>query len=514
MKNVSTAIFSGFLIALSFPDYFLPFLYIAGFLFYFKSLEKNPFKKHLLFSLITGLTFSGFSFYWIVFALTYYGDVSIPAGIGLFVLFAVAFSFIQFVSFSIILHFLRKRYGSFWLIFAPFIWIFLEILREFFPFGGFPWNLLGYTLSYINPVAQIASITGIYGLSLFAITGAVITYYFYAHRDFRSLRALFSYIVIFVLIFIVGSIRINNFSPEGEKKKIAIIQGNIPQEEKTGNNKVDILDKYIHLIKEAAAKNPDLIVLSESALPFYPLYPMHYGYKDYFFKSIANIKTPMLIGLDNVFYKGEELYLYNSLFLFDEKYNIVNFYNKIKLVPFGEYVPYPFKIFSDLFPYLEGYDFISGNEKTPLVYKDFRIIPLICFEAIFPYFVADFTKKGNIIVNVTNDAWFGKSPAPFQHFEMARIRAIENGRYLIRSANSGISAIINPVGEIKASLSLFEDGYIIGDVYLTDYGTIWENFNLLIYLFYFSVFGIIIFTIEIQKRKNYGDQRKHYTGNY
>jgi len=504
MKNFSFAVLSGFFIALSFPDYFIPFIYIAGFYLIFRNIERKDLKSNIVFSFIAGISFSVFSFYWIVSALTYYGEVSLPSGIFLFLLFSVAFSIIQFVIFSVVIYFLKRRYGASYLFMLPFVWILIEFFREFFPFSGFPWNLAGYTLSYINPVAQLSSVMGIYGLSFLSITGAVAVFYFIYYRNRNSIFFLISYMTVFVLIFTVGALRIKMYEPYGIKKTVAVIQGNVLQDEKTRSEKKKIIDRYVNIIKKIKRFRPDIIVLPESALPFYPLYGEHFIYKRYFFKNVKDIKRPFLIGLDNVFFDREKINLYNSLVLFDENHEIVEFYNKIKLVPFGEYVPFPFKIFSKLFPYLEGYDFVSGKNQKILSYRDFKIVPLICFEAIFPYFVSKFSKKGNLIVNVTNDAWFGKSPAPFQHFEMARIRAIENGRYFVRSANTGISAVINPVGEIEGSLSLFEEGYLVSDVYLISSKTFWIKYNKVVYGFFVVSFILMILVLEGSRFKGTG----------
>ncbi|MDQ7056277.1 MAG: apolipoprotein N-acyltransferase [Persephonella sp.] len=297
--------------------------------------------------------------------------------------------------------------------------------------------------------------------------------------------------MLFAGIYIWGDYRINSYTDTGIGKNIAVIQGNITEDVKLDSSKrLEVIDKYLYLIETASKYDVDLIILPESAIPVYPLYQEEDVYRAYFFEKLKKYKKALLSGFDNIHYQNNRLILHNSVFLYDENGKMVNVYNKIKLVPFGEYVPFPFGIFRSLFPYLEGYDFMPGEEKSILQFKKFKIIPLICFEAIFPDFVADFSKEGNLIVNITNDAWFGRTSAPFQHFEMARIRAIETGRYLIRAANTGISSVINPAGEIKSSLNLFEDGIILERVYLIDRETFWAKHHYKIKLLF-----IILFTV-------------------
>ena len=496
MKNIVLSVITGILISLSFPGVFIPFAFLGGFLiFLFMIKKEKSLKNAFFFSLITGISFSLFSFYWIVFAITHYGDVNIFVGIILFVIFSITFSLFQFVPFGLFF-FKFKSYP----VLLPFVWVILEILREFFPFTGFPWNLMGYTLSYINQIAQITSVGGIYSLSFLALCTAVSVYLFLERKNIISTFYVIGMMIIFLILYVWGDHRIKNWEKKGVPKNVAVIQGNIKEDIKQSpNERLMILQTYIDLIKEASKHNVDLIILPESALPVYPLYQEPDVYRDYLFDQLKKIKKPVLSGFDNVYYKDHKLILHNSIFIIDKNGNILDHYSKIKLVPFGEYVPFPFGAFKPLFPYLQGYDFMPGRDKKLLEFNQFKIVPLICYEVIFPVFVADFSKHGNIIVNVTNDAWFGKTVAPFQHFEMARVRAIENGKYLVRAANTGISAVINPVGEIDYSLGLFEKGIILDTVYLNDSLTFWNRYHHIILISFVLLFIIIFISALIKK---------------
>ncbi len=497
-KNLIISFLSGLLISISLPKFYIPFSFLIGFYFFIKLINENNLKNTFLYSSFVGFIFSLFSFYWINYSVVYYGDVSIFVAVPLFVLFSLVFGIFQFGFSGLIAKILINRYKLEVVFLFPFIWVFIEICREFFPFGGFPWNLAGYMVSYINPIAQITSITSIYGLSFLVIFISVSTFYFFYKKNFISFFIIIFSFVIVISVFIYGNYRINNYKLSGKQVKVSIIQGNIPEDMKMSvEGKPEIIQKYIRFIKEAYKKDrPDLIVLPESALPFPPM-AVENKLKTEFFHKIKNIKVPMVIGFDNYYIRGDKLFLYNSMFLYDERHIVKNSYNKIKLVPFGEYVPFPFKVFASLFPYLEGYDFIKGKRKKLLVYKDFRILPLICFEGIFPNFVASNSKrKPNVIINITNDAWFKTTSAPYQHFEMVRVRAIETGTFLVRAANTGISGFVSPTGKIIKSLGLFEEGFITGKIYLYNKETFFEKYRIKIFYFSLLIFLFILLYFE------------------
>ncbi len=498
-------IISGLFIALSFPKYFFTFSFLIGFFFLFKSLIEDNFRTHLLISFLIGFSFSFFAFSWFTYAMEVYLDTNFILANLILILFSLVFSIYQFVIFSLAVYTLKNYVGNKALLVAPFIWVLIEITREFFPFTGFPWNLMGYTLSPINEIAQISSIGGIYLLSIIALYLSVATFYLFKFRNIKSVLSFIIIVGIFIGIYIYGYTRIKGYTDNGVKKKVAIVQGNIKQNEKLDKSKRDyILDRYIGLIKKVDNHNIDIVILPESSLPFTPSYIDKMYIK--FFYSLNSIKTKLILtGIDDIILTDiDNIKIYNTITLFNKKGRVLSQYRKIKLVPFGEYTPEPFTIFSKIIPYLTvGIDFSKGKEKNLIVYNDFKIIPLICFESIFPYFVADFSKNGNLIINITNDGWFGDTSGPYQHFEMSRIRAIETGKYLVRVANTGVSAIISPVGEIKSALGLNKTGTLIGDVYLTNNKTFFVLHLKEIYAFYiiFPIFLSITLIFHNRKRK-------------
>ncbi|ACN99421.1 apolipoprotein N-acyltransferase [Sulfurihydrogenibium azorense Az-Fu1] len=499
LKNIFIGGLSGFLLALSLPNFFIPFSFLVGFSLLFYLIERHSTKDILIYSFVAGIVFSIFSFYWIVFALSYYGGINLIVSSVLFLIFSFAYSLYTFVLFSFIGKKVYQKYSFYGFFLLPFIWVFLEFFREFFPFNGFSWNLFGYMLSYINPVAQITYYTSVYGLSFLVLFFSVSFYLMVFKRDYRFVVLNVLNIIIFTLLLIWGNHRINSYTDTGKYYKVAVLQGNVDESMKLKPTKeinIKIIDKYIQLLKQAKEKGADIAVLPESALPFFPY--IDSSLKDYFFQRFSDIKIPILSGFDNVLLKedGDIDRVYNSLFLIDKDGFYVDYYSKIKLVPFGEYTPFRNSFLESIFTYLQGIDFSKGEGQKLLIYKDMKIASLICFESIFPDFVSNFVNKGvNVIVNITNDGWFGKTSAPYQHFEMARIRAIENNVYLIRAANTGISAVINPVGSVKSFIPLYKEGVLVEKVYLSSGKSFYNSYKMYIYVGFVFIFVFSLFLV-------------------
>jgi len=499
---------SAILIFLSFPPYEIPFFSVLGLALYFLIISDfKGFKRGLTLSLFTGFFIGVFLFYWFYYPISeIYGLpkwlgylAPIPAGMLYSIFhFGIMYSIIH-LTYSIT----NNKFKA--LFIAPFVWTFLEVLREFTIFDGFPWNLMGYTLSYVNLLAQVTSIFGIYILSFLVLYLAVtISWILIYHLEKYEITKFHIFNILGAILLLIsitafGFYQIINYTPEGIRKRVALIQGNVDQREKLNvRNYRKINDLYINLINEALKEKVDLVILPESSVYITPSYIE----KEYM-RFFANIKqvdnTLLLIGLDDITFSTEsDVKIYNSVYLFKPNGEIIDFYRKIKLVPFGEYTPKMFKWLSSYINYLGGIDFSKGAEKRILQFGDFKIVPLICFEAIYPYFVGEFARRGNLIVNVTNDAWFGNTAGPFQHFEMARVRAIENGKYLVRVANNGISAVIDPLGRIKEYIPLNERKIAYATVYLIDKKTTFEKYLLYVYALYlilpFAVFLVLLVT--------------------
>jgi apolipoprotein N-acyltransferase len=249
--------------------------------------------------------------------------------------------------------------------------------------------------------------------------------------------------------------------------RVAVVQPNIPGETKwEPEYKSASFRTLARLSLEAAAQDPDLIVWPETAAPSYLLYePDDMA----FVASVAeSAGAPILAGCPDLVRgdagagTGRPL---NSAILIDENGKVAGIYSKMKLVPFGEMIP-----FETVLPFLkkvdfgEG-DFWPGSEETVFRNGVGAFATLICYESTFPRLARGFVARGaELLVNITNDVWYGRSPMPYQHASMAIMRSVENRRSLARSANSGVSMMVDPFGRVLAALPIFEEGVIVEDL--------------------------------------------------
>ncbi|UCG79569.1 MAG: apolipoprotein N-acyltransferase, partial [Desulfobacterales bacterium] len=213
---------------------------------------------------------------------------------------------------------------------------------------------------------------------------------------------------------------------------------------------------YGSLSAAALETGPDLIIWPETALPFYFL---HDGkLTEEVLEVVRGSKTHFLLGSPSFRRSGQRTRYYNSAYLVNPSAKVMGKYDKVHLVPYGEYVPLK-RYFPFLGKMVEAVgDFDSGNEGQVLLWGDERIGVLICFEAIFPELARSMVKNGaQLLINITNDAWFGRSSAPYQHLSMVVFRAVENHLAVARAANTGISAFVDPVGRLLDETPLFEE---------------------------------------------------------
>ena len=345
------------------------------------------------------------------------------------------------------------------------LWVVLEWLQSWI-ITGFPWELVGYS-QYRQPyLSQFASVTGVYGLSfLILLVNATLAQVALAPRLWR--RLLIPAVVLCAVLY-YGAIRLNNVSDSNRSSLVVgIVQGNFPQDIKWDRDRVvQTAARYSELTHTLGGRQLDLVIYPETALPFRFHHADYAPLRALIESTARTLDTPILFGsLDGVA-KGASEALYNRAFLLNEDGKVVSFSDKVHLVPFGEYIPFP-----QIFQYLEGLTAESGafahgvqRPAMEIPKSAERLGLFICYEAIFPEISRELVEKGaTVLVNITNDAWFGLTAAPYQHLAMAAFRAIETGRSVVRVANTGISCLISPTGSISAATELFETKAFVVD---------------------------------------------------
>lgn len=341
------------------------------------------------------------------------------------------------------------------LIFAL-LWLFFEILRSNL-LTGFSWNLIGYSLMFSNYTIQSASIFGIYGLSFLTILFCLIPISFI---DKTRLGKIFSIILIIIFTgnFIFGYLRIQNTELKTTNTLIRLVQGNIEQDLKWDPaKKYQNFLKHIEITNSENKDNISTVIWSETATPY--IIDNNAQLMQELQKAVPENGFLITGALRNEISRNSEDVYFNSMFLIDKE-GAIKHYDKHHLVPFGEYIP-----FSKFLPFLEkitggASGFGEGSGPKTLEMQGFRISPLICYEIIFSDKIIDNNNRPNLLVNVTNDAWFGNSSGPYQHFNMAKMRSVEYGISLARVANTGITAYIDPLGQVQKQIALNKEGFI------------------------------------------------------
>lgn len=462
--ELPAAIASGLLLTLAFPKVGQPALAFVGLVPLLLALRGASFTSGFRLGFITGLAHFISLVYWAAYTMKIYGHLPLYLCIPLLVLLAAYLSLYPAI-FAGLITLIRRPVWL--LLLVPVFWTAAEFLRAML-FTGFPWELLGYSQYRSLPFIQAADLTGVYGISFWlALSNAAVLLAtlglsrknWQTHPVSRKLIAGGGALVLVVsgLIWGYGQTRIRAIDREAAqapRKKIAVLQGNIDQNKKWNRTfQRTTIETYNQLAATANRDKPDLIVWPETATPFFIGHnrPM----TDLLQAGIRRTKTDHLIGTPTAIpYNGRTAY-HNSAVLFDAQNRVVDHYEKVHLVPYGEYVP-----FKEWLPFIgkmvaQVGDFIPGEAGKAIAWQGGRLGVQICYEIIFPALSrAMVNNETDILVNITNDAWFGETSAPHQHFSMAVFRSIENRRALARAANTGISGFIDPVGRILAASEL------------------------------------------------------------
>ncbi len=356
---------------------------------------------------------------------------------------------------------LVRRFNVLGLWLAPAAWLSMEYLRGIL-IGGFPWIPLGNTMVTLLPIAQLASVAGVHGLSLFVAllnTGFALAA---ISNGRRRTIVIASTLALILAVSIWGGMRLrSNTLTQGTPIKVGLIQGNIAQVDKWNPARAGmILDRYLQLSRQAVANGAQFLIWPESSTPFnFDEDPAGEVIR----RMVRELRAPLLLGSDEI-EPGDPPQYFNAGFMLDTGGATAAVYRKMHLVPFGEYVPFQQLLFF-VGPLVEAVAaFSAGTRVTMLPVEGHMVSTAICYEVTYPAQAREAVLNGSeMLTTITNDAWYGTSSAPFQHFEMAVMRAIEQGRYLVRSANTGISGIVDPYGRVLIRTSLFETVAVVGE---------------------------------------------------
>jgi apolipoprotein N-acyltransferase len=426
--------------------------------------------------IVAGVVHFGIDLYWVGVVMGRYGGFS--GWIAVVIAAILCFYLAAFVGlFSLTVGAAVRRFGVAGVYAAPFCWVAFEWVRSWF-FGGFPWVMLGTSQARVAPIVQIASVVGVYGLSvLVALVSASAAAMALSRRTIHlavagGVAALLGVVAAFGLFRIAGGSLVQT----GPVLRVGLLQGNVEQLEKWDPVYRDaILQRYLQLSRQAIGGGARLVIWPEASTPFY--FDAESDLAAPIRRLAVESRTPFLIGSDEreVNPAGGRDRVYNAAVLVGTDGRSHGSYRKINLVPFGEYVPLQRLLFF-IGPLVEAVsDFSAGTEPVVLDADGARLSVSICYESIMPWLSRAFVQRGSqLLVTITNDAWFGKSSAPYQHFDQGLIRAVEEGRFVVRAANTGISGVVDPYGRVLLTTRLFEAAAPTFDVRLLSGRTVYS----------------------------------------
>lgn len=405
-----------------------------------------------------GLGFFGLVLYWLNIVMVTFGHLHPLLSLVCY-LVLVAYLSLFFAGVTWGTAYLQRRLNLSSALTFPVLWVALEYLRAH-ALTGFPWALLGYSQQSWLQAIQSADLFGVYGLSyLLALVNVTIALMIVALRQHRQMPrlAVTASILLFSANLLYGYLSLQKNPAEREQTlTTTLVQGNIDQSIKWDPAFVQsTVARYRDLSLAAASEyKSELIVWPESATPFYYQDQNPLGEE---VRQVAISSQAALLFGSPAYEKRADgrWHFLNSAFLLGSKGETLGRGDKVHLVPFGEYVPLK-KVLPFVNKLVEGIGDFSAGIIQPLRLGEHRIGILVCYEGIFPELARAYVNQGSdLLVNVTNDAWYGQSSAPFQHLSMARFRAIENRIWLVRAANTGISAFIDPTGRIIGATPIF-----------------------------------------------------------
>ena len=490
LTSLSLAPYNLFLINfISFPLFFL---------FLVKKLDqKKDLKLFFFYGWLFGFGYFLTNLYWISISLTF--DQNLKYLIPLVVIIIPSFLGLFFGIVSYLFSILKtKNIISSFFIFSLIFGV-IEFIRGSI-LTGFPWNLIAFSFSNQLELLSITSILGTYGFNLFCISLFTSPALIVLRKSGKEISIFFTFIIIFISFYSFGHFYNKNFykaESQAYEYKIKIIGSNISLDRFYLNTDINTIIEDLIKLSDPKKNEKTIFIWPEGM--FADISREKFSEYSFLFEEKFNENHILITGTNNQTSNNRSKNYFNSLSVYDNELNLLDSYNKINLVPFGEFLP--FKNILDktgLKPLTNNYQSFSKGDLREIIEikkKNFslRILPLICYEIIYSGNLFD-SINFDLIINISEDGWFGKSIGPKQHFDHSIFRAIESGKYILRSANNGIAAIINPVGVVEKSVKFGQTGYVelnktreIQPTIFSKYGN--KIFGLLILMYIFLVFS-------------------------
>lgn len=453
LLNLFYALLAGLLLPLAFaPINFWPMAIISPAVLLWLWQKASP-RQAFYLGLTFGFGFFGVGVSWVFVSIHQFGNTDVPLAIFITFLFILALSLFLACQGYLLKRFFKGGNLSFCLLGFPAAWVLCEWVRSFL-FSGFPWVYLGYA-GLNTPLSGYAPWLSVYGVSFALLLSSGILIALFQQPKRTKVLLILGLLTLWAEGALLSLYEYT--TPLGKQYKVSLVQGNIsPSEKFSADNPTQAVKQtYGRLTNDHW--NSDLILWPENAIPL-PL-PYSGDFVETLNQQAKSNNATLVTGIQTVVNDRD---YYNSMVAVGQGSGI---YHKRRLVPFGEYLPFD--------TYLRGLinffdipmsNFIEGPSNQPLLkMQNILLAPLICYEIAFPELTRSNTKQSNVIVTLSEDGWFGKSLGPHQHLQIAQMRALETGRYVLRATTSGITAIIKPDGKVETMAPVFESTVLKGN---------------------------------------------------
>jgi len=430
---------------------------------------------------LAGMAFWIATTYWIVHTIGHYTAVPLPVAAVLLVLMSAVLACYHGAFAAGLAWMARRRIGWAWA--APPLWVTLEWMRGWF-FIGFPWTPLGYTQHRCTDLVQMVEVTGVYGVSALVVlvnvvvAGTLVARGPALRRQWGSLLVATALVVVLPILGRSRRAAIAELPPVG-RVTVGVAQGNVDQSVKWNPSfQAETLARYERLTRAAAAAGAELVAWPETAAPFFFQDPG--PERDRVIALARETRASLLIGSPAAYRRADGTVAQaNRVYLVGPDGLERDYYDKMQLVPFGEYVPFQ-RVFFFVDRMVEAVGGIEPGRRATIFRDEAggRFGALVCYEGIFPELSVGLVRAGaDYLVNVTNDAWYGPTSAPVQHLVQATFRAIENRVPMVRAANTGISAIVAPDGSVTWQSALDVEAWHVAEITWPGVRTFYTRFG-------------------------------------